>query len=147
MRQWFTPEPQVLFCTPVPRTIKQMTFRLPQEEDYFGSYLRQNVFQNLLRRELTPDMILGRAKEGSAPETETVLTDDSNPLSEWQDEDAPGHWQREFIGSMYLFHFPRRPCHLEHLFLLRSTGYSRPIQFRMTSIPLSTLLLCIFLMI
>jgi hypothetical protein len=90
---------QVLFCTSVPATTKQMTFRQPREEDYLGSHLRRHIFQNLPRHELTLDTIFGRANEDHDPETQLLLTDDSNPLSGWQDEDALPHWQREFIDS------------------------------------------------
>lgn len=77
-----------------------MTFRPPREEDYLGSYLRRHVFQNLLRRELTFDTILGRLNEDYDPEAKVLLTDDNNPLSEWQDEDAPHHWECESINSI-----------------------------------------------
>ena len=76
-----------------------MTFRQPREEDYLGSHLRRHIFQNLPRQELTLDTIFGRANEDYDPEAQLLLTDDSNPLSGWQDEDALPHWQREFIDS------------------------------------------------
>jgi len=83
----------IFFCTPHPATTKRMTFRSPREEDYLGSYLRQYFFQHLLQRELTFDTILGRSNEDYNPEARVLLTDDNNPLSKWQDEDAPHHWQ------------------------------------------------------
>jgi len=83
----------VFFCTPVPGTAKRMTFRQSREEDYLGSYLRRHVFKNLLQRELTLDAIFGRASENYDPGANALLTDDSNPLSKWQDEDAADHWQ------------------------------------------------------
>jgi hypothetical protein len=88
---------QVFFCTPVPTATKRMTFRQPREEDYLGSHLRRHIFQNLPRQELAFDLILGRASEDYDPEAKLLLTDDSNPLSGWQDEEALHHWQREFI--------------------------------------------------
>lgn len=82
-----------------PGTTKRITFRPPREEDYLGSYLRRHVFQHLLRRELEFDTILGLANNGPDPEAKMLLTDDSNSLSEWQDEAAPHHWLCEFIDS------------------------------------------------
>ena len=76
-----------------------MTFRKPREEDYLGSHLRRHLFQNLPRQELAFDLILGRASEDYNPEAKLLLTDDSNPLSGWQDEEALHHWQRESINS------------------------------------------------
>ena len=111
-----------------------MTFRSPREEDYFGSYLRRNVFQNLLRREIAFDTIFGWAKEESDAKAKTILTDDSNPLSGWQDEDASGHWKCELINSMsILFSAPVLPSRT-----LRSTGYPRSVQFRIANFPLSS---------
>lgn len=83
----------------MPGTAGRITFRLPREEDYLGSYLRRHVFQHLPQRELGFDVILGLANEDYDPEAKTLLTDDSNPLSEWQDKDAVHHWQRESIDS------------------------------------------------
>ena len=77
-----------------------MTFRPPREEDYLGSYLRRHVFQHLLQRELTFDTILDRSDKDYDPEAKMLLTDDDNPLSKWQDEDASHHWQCEFFDSM-----------------------------------------------
>jgi len=93
----------VFFCTPVTGTAKQITFRPPREADYLGSYLRRHVFQHLLRRELTFDMILGRSNEDYDPEAKMLLTDDDNPLSKWQDEDAPHHWQlmKDVLPDIY----------------------------------------------
>jgi len=93
---------QVFFCTPAPGINKQITFRPPREEDYLGSYLRQHVFQHLFRQELSFGVILGRANEDYDPATKILLTDDDNPLSEWQDESASHHWQCESIGFKYI---------------------------------------------
>ena len=93
---------QVFFCTLASGTTKQITFRPPREEDYLGSYLRQYIFQHLLQRELTLDTILGRSNEDYNPEARWLLTDDDNPLSGWQDEDAPHHWQRKFFDPIYI---------------------------------------------
>jgi len=79
-----------------------MTFRPPHEEDYLGSYLRRHIFQHLLRQELKFDTILGQTNEDHDPEAEVLLTDDDNPLSEWQDEGASHHWQCEYIDSKYI---------------------------------------------
>ena len=111
---------QVLFCTSVPATTKRMTFRQPREEDYLGSHLRRHIFQNLPRQELTLDTIFGRANEDYDPEAQLLLTDDSNPLSGWQDEDALPHWQREFIDS--------KAISLSALNVY--AGYLHPVQFR-----------------
>lgn len=95
---------QVFFCTSVPATTKQMTFRPPRGDDYFGSYLRRHVFLHLPQRELAFDVILGRANEDYDPEDKMILTDDDNPLPKWQDEGAPDHWKCEFIDLI----FPRK---------------------------------------
>lgn len=76
-----------------------MTFRPSRGDDYFGSYIRRHVFQHLSQRELTFDMILGRANEDYDPEAKVLLTDDDNPLSKWQNEDASHHWKCEFVVS------------------------------------------------
>lgn len=93
---------QVFFCTPSPGSTKQITFRPPREEDHLGSYLRQHIFRSLLQRELAFDTILGRANDNHDPEDKMLLTDDSNPLSGWQEEAAPHHWQRESIDSTFI---------------------------------------------
>jgi hypothetical protein len=87
-----------------------MTFRPPRGDDYFGSYLRKHVFQQLPRRELTIDVIFDRANEDKDSEGKVLLTDDDNPLPKWQDEDAPHHWQCEFThsGSPCPFYFLER---------------------------------------
>ncbi|KAF9653443.1 S-adenosyl-L-methionine-dependent methyltransferase [Thelephora ganbajun] len=90
----------VFFCTPVPETTKRMSLRPPRDEDYLGSYLRRHVFQHLLRRELAFDTILGQANEDHNSEARVLLTDDENPLSGWQDEGVPNHWQREFTDPI-----------------------------------------------
>jgi hypothetical protein len=46
----------------------------------------------MAQREVTLDTILGWEDEDKV-----VLTDDNNPLSKWQEDDAPHHWQRESI--------------------------------------------------
>ena len=74
-----------------------MGFRPPREKDNLGSYLRRHVFWNLPRRELTFDTIFGRSNENYGQEARVPLTDNDNPLSEWQDKFASQHWQREFI--------------------------------------------------
>ena len=89
-----------------------MTFRKPREEDYLGSHLRRHLFQNLPRQELAFDLILGRASEDYNPEAKLLLTDDSNPLSGWQDEEALHHWQRESINSKTITFCLERLLHL-----------------------------------
>jgi len=95
-----------------------MTFRQSREEDYLGSYLRRHVFKNLLQRELTLDAIFGRASENYDPGANALLTDDSNPLSKWQDEDAADHWQcephiyftlRVFLVALNMYCLPGPP--------------------------------------
>jgi hypothetical protein len=90
---------QVFFCTPVPATDKPLTFRRSRGDDYYASYIRRHVFQNLHQRELKFEVILGQASEDQNAEGKALLTDDNNPLSGWQDEEAPHHWKREFIDS------------------------------------------------
>lgn len=46
-------------------------------------------------------MILGRANEDYDSEAKELLTDDNNPLSKWQDEDAPHFWKCEFINLIF----------------------------------------------
>ena len=69
-----------------------MTFRSSDNDDYFGSYLRRHTFQHMAQREVALDTIIGWGNEDKL-----VLTDDNNPLSKWQEEDAPHHWQCESI--------------------------------------------------
>lgn len=88
---------QVFFCTPVPATTKQLNFRPSRGSDYFGSYLRQHVFQHLPKREIAFEVILGRSKGDDNPEAKVLLTDKNNPLSKWQDEDTLNFWKCEFI--------------------------------------------------
>jgi hypothetical protein len=86
---------QVFFCTPVPGSVKKMSFRRPRGDDYSASYLRQHVFQKLAQRELSFDMILGRVDGDHNPDAQPLLTDSDNPLPKWQDEDASYHWRCE----------------------------------------------------
>ena len=111
-----------------------MTFRQPREEDYLGSHLRRHIFQNLPRQELTLDTIFGRANEDYDPEAQLLLTDDSNPLSGWQDEDALPHWQREFIDSNVI-------SALNVYYISGPPAILTPSNFELTSeadVPLST---------
>jgi len=93
----------VFFCTPVPAATKQMTFRQPRGDDYFGSYIRRHIFQHMPRLELALGTILGQANEGHNPEAKVLLTDDNNPLPKWQDEGAPDHWKlmKEVLPGEY----------------------------------------------
>lgn len=70
-----------------------MTFRPSHEDDYLGSYLRRHVLYHLLRQELKFDTILGQDYD---TKPKVLLTDDDNPLYDWQDDDASHHWQCKF---------------------------------------------------
>lgn len=78
-----------------------MTFRPARGDDYFGSYLRQYIFQRLPRREISLDTILGQANEDHSLGAKVVLTDDDNPLSKWQDEGIVDSWKCEFIDLIF----------------------------------------------
>jgi hypothetical protein len=81
---------QVFFCTPSPSSDVPLTFRASREDDYLGSYLRQFILGSLEKREINLRTIL----ESADPDIETiVLTDEVNPLSEWQKEEAALHWE------------------------------------------------------
>ena len=78
-----------------------MSFRPAVTEDYLQSYLRENVLSTIAAREvdlaaLTKDM---EAKDMR----KYTLTDNNNPLVDWQDLEALDHWKlmREILPDVY----------------------------------------------
>jgi hypothetical protein len=85
-----------LFCT----ASKQDALRLRRatEADYLNSHLRRLVLSTLAEREIDLGSIIGNAS--SAPHehgpSRWVLTDERNPLGEWQELGALEHWKGAF---------------------------------------------------
>lgn len=83
------PHAQVFFCTP---SAEPLTFRHSIDADYLNSFLRERVLSTLPNREVAIERIAGQ--EVSRKEKQDyILTDERNPLVEWQQEDALHHWE------------------------------------------------------
>ncbi|CDO76562.1 hypothetical protein BN946_scf184982.g21 [Trametes cinnabarina] len=78
----------VIFCTPSTETIE---FRRPVESDYLGSYLRRHVFSKLPEREFDVSVAIKAIPEDKRDRF--LLKDAGNPLGEWQQKEAIGHWK------------------------------------------------------
>ncbi|KAI9056518.1 hypothetical protein FKP32DRAFT_1670308 [Trametes sanguinea] len=78
----------VVFCTPSSETVE---FRKPVEADYLGSYLRRHVFSKLPEREVDMAVVLKTIPEDKRERY--LLKDAGNPLGEWQQMEAIGHWK------------------------------------------------------
>ncbi|KAH8115415.1 S-adenosyl-L-methionine-dependent methyltransferase [Phellopilus nigrolimitatus] len=76
----------VFFCS---SSSKPLTFRPASRPDYLSSYLREHVLRVFPDREVRADLILGDLEN----EDDWTLTDERNPLGEWQDKGALDHWR------------------------------------------------------
>ncbi|KAJ3552199.1 hypothetical protein NM688_g4274 [Phlebia brevispora] len=88
----------VFFCTP---STKELVFRPAAEGDYLGSYLRETVLSTLPAHEIDLGVVT-RDLEADQLKRYT-LTDNRNPLEDWQNLDALLHWKlmREILPDVY----------------------------------------------
>lgn len=71
------------------------------ENDFLQSYLREKVLSTISTREADLDNIIKDMEEKDI--RRYTLTDDKNPLEEWQDLEALGHWKlmRDVLPDVY----------------------------------------------
>lgn len=88
----------MFFCTP---STKELTFRPAVEADYLGSNLREHVLSSFPAHEVNLDVVTRDLEENQFKKY--TLTDDKNPLSDWQDLEALHHWKlmREILPDVY----------------------------------------------
>ncbi|KAI0796915.1 S-adenosyl-L-methionine-dependent methyltransferase [Abortiporus biennis] len=88
----------VFFCTPSDNPI---AFRPAIDSDYLNSFLRERVLSTFQNREVPLAKITGDVEEKD--KQKYILTDDNNPLVEWQQKDALHHWKlmREVLPDVY----------------------------------------------
>ncbi|KAI0353003.1 hypothetical protein OH77DRAFT_1407713 [Trametes cingulata] len=78
----------VFFCT---LSSEPLEFRRPVNADYLGSYLRRHVFSHLHEREANVSAVVAEIPQDERERY--VLKDAANPLGEWQEKEAVGHWK------------------------------------------------------
>ncbi|KAI0750969.1 S-adenosyl-L-methionine-dependent methyltransferase [Daedaleopsis nitida] len=78
----------VFFCTPSSEPFK---FRKAITSEYLGSHLRRHVLSSIGEREVDISTV-GADLEDDKKER-YILKDMANPLSEWQNKEAIGHWK------------------------------------------------------
>ncbi len=88
----------MFFCTP---SAKPLTFRAATESDYLNSYLRERVLSTLPEHEINLNLVIGDPNEND--HRKYVLTDERNPLGNWQAQEALHHWKlmREVLPDVY----------------------------------------------
>lgn len=89
---------QVFFCTP---SDKDIVFRTAVEADYLGSYLRQQVLSTFPAHEIALDIVTRDLQPNEL--RKFTLTDNVNPLEDWQKQEALHHWKlmREILPDIY----------------------------------------------
>jgi hypothetical protein len=75
-----------------------VTFREPKTADYLNSHLREHLLKSFQKYEIPRAWIEKAVYTGQVPpevkdEVKWVMTDDYNPLSNWQNEGAMHHWK------------------------------------------------------
>ncbi|KDQ19364.1 hypothetical protein BOTBODRAFT_126200 [Botryobasidium botryosum FD-172 SS1] len=78
----------VFYCTSSKRPLE---FRLPKPSDYLASAMREAVLTSLPEREVDFSMIWGNRTPES--DKKWILTDNYNPLNQWQRPSALRHWR------------------------------------------------------
>ncbi|KAI0375810.1 S-adenosyl-L-methionine-dependent methyltransferase [Pilatotrama ljubarskyi] len=78
----------VFFCT---LSSDPLEFRRPVNADYLGSYLRRHVFTHLHEREANVSAVVAEIPRDKREQY--VLKDAANPLGDWQQKEAVGHWK------------------------------------------------------
>ena len=68
-----------------------INFRTATKADYLGSYLREEVLSSLPAHEINLEIVTRGFAEDSY--RKYTLTDDRNPLDDWQDSEALDHWK------------------------------------------------------
>ena len=89
---------QVFFCTP---SEKDIVFRPAIEADYLGSWLREQVLSTFPAHEISLDLVTRDLTPQQLKKY--LLTDNANPLEDWQKLEALNHWKlmREILPDVY----------------------------------------------
>jgi hypothetical protein len=96
----------VFFCRV---TGSPVSFRAPVAADSLNSHLRQFMFRTFEQREVPRAWIEAAAYTGQVPpevkdEDKWVMTDNHNPLMDWQKEGAMQHWKgADLDGYLSMF--------------------------------------------
>ncbi|KAI0700725.1 S-adenosyl-L-methionine-dependent methyltransferase [Cytidiella melzeri] len=88
----------VFFCS---QSSNPITFRPTVEADYLQSLVREKVLSTISEREANLNLITNPMEPDEIKRL--TLTDDHNPLVEWQDAEAIYHWKlmREVLPDVY----------------------------------------------
>ncbi|KAI0638350.1 hypothetical protein C8Q77DRAFT_1090690 [Trametes polyzona] len=88
----------VFFCT---LSSEPLEFHKPKESDFLGSYLRRHVLTQLPEREADLSEVIDSIPADKRERY--LLKDGANPLGDWQQKEAIGHWKimREVLPDIY----------------------------------------------
>lgn len=89
---------QVFFCT---KSSEPITLRPSVEADYLQSFLREKVLSTITQREFDLNVITRDLEEKDL--RRLTLTDEHNPLMDWQEAEAVHHWKlmRDVLPPVY----------------------------------------------